>query len=242
MQFRQELYLGPRFDFSEFFKSGYLTDCEIRVRSLESDGFDKIRAHRAILANSSDFFYNSFTSGMTEAETGIVETTKNPMGLLSRVIEFIYSGNIEFDESEAMSLLFIAHDYGINALTARLQAYIDSVESPDVVLQFVDQCFEGEFVNELKDLVPVISRLYDKFGMSRLTTALDIPTFTLVLANLKDFDDSKKADELIEFVGKGYQCVDEDREAIGHLFARSSPEVKKKLCASRLNIQPKDFK
>ena len=241
MEFRQELYLGPRFDYLEFFNNQFLTDCELRVRSLESDGFDTIRAHRVILANSSDFFYNSFTSGMTEAETGIVEMTKNPMGLLPRVIQYLYSGNIEFDESEAMSLLFIAHDYGINSLTARLQAYIDSVESPDVILRFADQCFESEFVSELKDLVPAIARMYDKFAMSRLTTALDVPTFALVLASLKNLDDSKKVNELLEFIGKGYTCVDEDREAIGHLFAKSSSNIRQRLIASGLDLQPKHF-
>ena len=217
MEFHRTVIIAPRLDFLRFFKEGLLTDCEIQIRSMESDAVESIKAHRAVLANSSQFFYNTFTSGMIEAKTGIVEITNNPNGLLPRVIEFLYSGDIQIQEGQEMSLLSIGHNLGINSLVSAVMSYVNNLSSTDKILNLIDQCFNMELINELPLLVPTIARHYSDFGITRLTQALDVQTFLQVLEKVP-LTGETKANHLIEFVGD-YKCEACEKEAIAKFFA-----------------------
>jgi hypothetical protein len=238
-EFRQVLVLNPLFNFSYFFEKGLLTDCEIHVFEIEgSQDYQVIRAHRAILSNSSEFFENMFTSGMIEAKTGILEI-RGIYQHLVQVVRYLYSGDLQFVNGSVMQLLSLATHYGIHSLRSLLSAYIQQ-SSPEVLLGFIAQCFNYELADELRFLEDFVARHYSNISMHNLSTALDVVTFVHVLAKVEGRSLSEKFSDLIQFLGD-WECSAQERAAIGALFKTADPTLQRTISAQRQRLLPEKF-
>lgn len=212
-QYTQELFLAPLFKFGEFFESGLLADCEIHVhQSMDDPEYQIIRAHRLVLANSSDFFHNSFTSGMIETETGVVDVYTNPNNLFPVVVKWMYDGSLAFDPSQIMSLLSIAHNYGIRKLDIELNKVLEKNITPETILSYVQQCFDNELSDELKGLEPYLAKYLMDIPIGELSDALDVATFARVLEK-SSLTNEQKVPLIREFLGD-WDPSDEEKDAL----------------------------
>jgi hypothetical protein len=206
-----QFYSDPIFDFSSSLSNHEICDCVLRV-----DG-DEIPAHRIILANSSDFFMNAFTSGMQEAEQNIVEITYNPGNVFPKVLEFIYSGRIDFDPPELVPLLAVAAYYSIGSLTECLDEIMAREIRADNLIPFVQQCYEMGLQEALNALVPVIRRFVPDIPMDLLTHELDVRIFAQVVKGMQ-IRVTTKTELLNSFLGEHVPDEDEVKaleDAIG---------------------------
>ena len=111
------IYFDPIFDFSEFrADSGHLYDCTIDL----GDG-TTVSAHQAILSTTSEFFFNAFTSGMTEQETRHVKLEVNPGNIFPLVLNWMYNGHIDITPDNIMALSVVTRFYGIGRLLASVE-------------------------------------------------------------------------------------------------------------------------
>lgn len=220
MDYQTELYLNPLFNYLDFYKNGKFTDCEL---IFDDPSQPAIRAHAAILANSSAFFRNALTGTMAEAKSGKLELFENPMNLMPKVIEYMYSGRLEYTDDQVMSLLHIANTYFIPSLQERMTAYLKANVSHDNIYSFANQCYQYELESELTDpnegLVPLFVAYFDKLSIKNLTKNLDVITFCKILEGLPptDYDAEKKISILNEFIGD-WKCDDEEKKACLSLF------------------------
>jgi hypothetical protein len=181
-----------------------------------------VRAHRAILANTSLYFENAFTSGMREAETGIVEARGVPYPHFAAVVRYQYSGNISFDDESVIWLFYIARHFGIQSLHNLLVKRV-SASPPEAILGYVAQCFNYELAEELRMLEPIIASHYTNMTMQNLTSALDVITFLNVLARVgKNIVD--KFDDLERFLGD-WECSPTEKAAIASAFKAAPPQI-----------------
>lgn len=68
-----------------------------------------IRAHKSVLAASSAYFNAMFTGGLLEKQQDLVEMHSVSEKILSHLIEFIYSGNVNLTQDNVQEL-FVAAD------------------------------------------------------------------------------------------------------------------------------------
>ena len=203
------------FDFAEFFENGFLTDCEL-VLGGEDGAREVIRAHKMVLANYSRLFYNTFTSGMQESITGVVEILNNPMNLFPRVVRWMYAGELEMKLAEAMPMLAIANYYDIEGLRQSVLDVVMGAENRDKLVMFVQQCFDHELVEELRVLEPLLVKYVEANPTEKtckeLSDAVDVATFGRVLAGTK-LANEKKIKMIREFLGD-WNPSDEEKQAL----------------------------
>ncbi|KAH0795457.1 BTB/POZ domain containing protein [Histomonas meleagridis] len=224
MNFQRDLIFTPLFDFKPFYNDGFLSDCEIRVHDNQYDAsYVSIKSHVAILSNSSDFFFNSFTSEMDEQKTGIVHVYDNPSGLLQKVIEWMYNGQISFTDNELMPLIHISKIYGIRTLDAVLSRYLDTHVNPQIILNYASQCFEYELADELKLLELYFVKFFDKITITNFTNSLDVITFTNIIKRV-NIDYPKKIKILNEFLGD-FKCDKEELAALKTVIPPNNKEA-----------------
>lgn len=81
--------------------------CNITLVAKEGNEF---KAHRNVLSAASPFFSKLLQSEMKEKEEGVIRFEEISKSVLSDVLEFIYTGNVEINEKNAGDLI-IAADY-----------------------------------------------------------------------------------------------------------------------------------
>jgi hypothetical protein len=196
------------FDFSDFFEFKFLTDCEIRIYDSDRTSFRSVPAHRVVLANSSVFFYNTFTSHMTEELTGIVEVVVSVPELFESIITWFYTGLIDFDESHLMLLLDWSQLYGIIRLRDLVLDALPSIVNPDNLIGFIQQCFDYEIADPLQFLEPAIGHLFRELSISVLSEALDVSTFARAL-KYTDLSNVERVAAIETFLGDWQPTLDE---------------------------------
>ncbi|OHT02081.1 BTB/POZ domain containing protein [Tritrichomonas foetus] len=215
--FHVRTHYYPIYDFSNFCCDDQkLADCQLILPSGEI-----IKAHILLLANSSEFFYNAFTSGMTEQVKREVNIKVNPMNLFPKVIQWIYSSQIQVEENEIMSLFSIARVYGINSLYNLLEEKIKQKINPNNIYDYINQCYDNELTSELLFLTQYIAYFLPQLNLQSLSDNLDVPTFCQVLEKC-EIEPEKKMTTLTTFLGN-YQCTESDMEAIVQLFDPKNP-------------------
>ena len=223
VSYTQRVELSANWNYSSFFNNKFLSDCTIKFDGTE------MPAHIFVLANGSDFFYDMFRSDMKEATTHIVEITHNPMNLLPRAIEFLYTGKISYKSSELMAILSIARFYRIDQLIKAILDEIDRTATKDDILSYVDQCYDQSFSNELEYISQFITKFYSKYTISELSDKLDVKTFVLVIKPLK-LNTDQLISTLTEFLGDYDLNEDEtEKEAVLDLFDPNEKGLKDKL-------------
>ena len=228
------------FDYSDFLDSGFLSDCKLIIPNGEEK--TEIKAHIFILANSCQYFHDMFTGEMSEAQTHIVHITHNPQNLFPRVIKFLYNGKLEWKVDETISLLSIARFYKIDCLYKALDAKINEIMKPELVLPFVSSCYDNQFTNELNYMIPFISKYFDSFKISELSDALDVTTFAKVIDPIKGgFGTDKLIDIITEFVVDYEFESKEEQSSLLALLPRAEKGLKQKIIARGCPWAPKPF-
>jgi hypothetical protein len=218
----ERVFYDPIFNYKTFLPAddhpGQLCDCTLAL-----PGGIQLEAHQIVLANSSQFFLNAFTSGMSEQETRTVTVGFNPCGLFPSVLHWMYTGEIEATPDTIMPLIAMARFFGIEALVDNLSSYFAVKIEPDLecVRQCVRQCYELELPTALEFLIPTISRNLEEpdssFDMSWLSDALDVATFYAVIQGT-GADLSQKVHWATEFLGD-YEMQPHEKEVLHQIFA-----------------------
>jgi 3-hydroxyacyl-CoA dehydrogenase len=130
MQDTENVYFDPIFNFIDFLPDstspGCLCDCTLDL----PDG-TQLQAHQILLANTSQFFLNAFTSGMSEQETRTVTLTFNPCNLFPVILHWMYTGELNVTEETLMPTLAMARFYGVQMLADQLAGfYRERIERP----------------------------------------------------------------------------------------------------------------
>jgi hypothetical protein len=125
MEWRQTLIFNSHFNFLSFFKDEPFTDCQIHLDEHGwSTDFQVIEARRAVLATSSTFFENIFTSGMQESRSGIVEVRNYQYTPLFEIVRFLYCGTLTFTEDIIVQAYSLARNFSISSLVEALDEYL----------------------------------------------------------------------------------------------------------------------
>lgn len=208
------IYFDPIFDYSEFrLENGHLYDCTIDL----GDG-QLVPAHQLILSTTSDFFFNAFTSGMSEQETRHVKLDVNPGNVFPTVLNWMYTGEIEITTDNVMALSAIAQFYGISVLIGHTETMIESSVREDckILIKFIQDCFEMELVEELDRLVPLIAQHFTKFDIQELSDNLDVRTFCKIREML-GMQLSEKVACTTAFLGE-YDADENERKILNEMF------------------------
>ena len=167
------------FDYSDFLKQKVITDC---VLICPNDNNKKYNAHRIILANSADFFLNSFTCGMAEEASREVEITTNPGNVFPLVLNWIYSGKIQVEKKNLLNIIEVACFYSVTELCKSLDEYLTKYINKDNILELFDQCYQENLNNAKNFLAKHLVNFLDEIDMSQLTNIIEVPIFCKALS------------------------------------------------------------
>lgn len=174
-----EFFSAPIFDYSEYLENGVICDCTIECRGAQ------YKAHRVVLANSSTFFYNAFTSGMTEEEKRVVKVSDRFADMFPKVLNFIYTGAIDVEEHEIIPLLEQSEYLGITSLGQCLCSIMDPIITEETLLAYIRQCYDTGCKLALERLVPYMAKFFNTISVKDFSDALDVFTFCLVVKSLE---------------------------------------------------------
>ena len=96
--------------------------CDVVVRVNSSFSFP---AHRCVLSASSSYFQALFSDDFLEKRSGVVELEELGAIEMEKVLEFIYTGEVEIDLSNAQDLVMAADYLNIPALKLNASAVIE---------------------------------------------------------------------------------------------------------------------
>ena len=81
------------------------------VSLVVEDGRREFKAHRRVLSDASPFFEKLFNSDMTETIQGVVRLEMLTELCLGKILEFIYTGNIQISTEDDAQEVIVAADY-----------------------------------------------------------------------------------------------------------------------------------
>ena len=210
--YTEDVHICPRFDYNDFYDSGFLSDVKLKIKN-----GPEINAHIIVLANSSRFFYSMFTGDMQEARKHYAELKHNPGNLLTRVIRYMYTGKIQWDFEETMSLYSIARFYQIDSLLHHIQQQLEKIVTAQNVMQLVDQCFQEHLLDELRYIERFVVKYYQELKLEDLSDQLDVLTFANILSSPelpKKFTSQELVETITNFLVDYEFEKDEEREAL----------------------------
>ena len=213
-----EFFSAPIFDYSEYLENGVISDCTIEC------GGAQYQAHRVVLANSSTFFYNAFTSGMTEEEKRVVKVSERFADMFPKVLNFIYTGAINVEQHEIIPLLEQSEYLGITSLGQCLCSIMDSTITEETLLAYIKQCYDNGCKLALERLVPYMTRFFNTISVKDFSDALDVFTFCLVVKNLE-----LPADEVVAILNEfleGYTPNEQEKARLDSVIGDCSTSVK----------------
>ncbi|EAX92653.1 BTB/POZ domain containing protein [Trichomonas vaginalis G3] len=174
--------MQQEFDFSEFFDKSLVTDCLIKF---EGSSSAEIRAHKLILANSSNFFFNMFTGQMDEERTGTVNLVYNPDNLLQEAIRWMYNGKKfyeDYDIEKLLKLYAVSAFYTIENLQNDLKTVISQKIPQLKMLNYCDFCYKQGLSETLNYLAVLIGENFEKYDdISKMSDILDVRVYALAL-------------------------------------------------------------
>ena len=93
----------------------------LRVR-----GTINFSAHRCVLSASSSYFQALFSDDFLEKQSGVVELKEIGASVMEKVLEFIYTGEVEIDSASAQDLVMTADYLNIPALKLNASAVLET--------------------------------------------------------------------------------------------------------------------
>lgn len=221
----KDFYYQDIFNYSSFLKDDFLTDCEIRIHSKEkAPEFTSIKAHRLVLANSSVFFHALFTSGMEESQTGVVDVYDDIHSLLTKIIDWMYSGIINFTLNDLIPLLNLSHKYGIDQLETILKDDLSKHVNAANVLKFAQICYDDELQNALDILIPFLSLHFSEIKIQDFSNTLDVATFAKVIKET-DLSTEEKIIKITDFL-QNWEPSAEEKMQLFYAFSPSESQLK----------------
>jgi hypothetical protein len=170
--------------------------------------------------SSSEFFDNIFSTQCTESRTGIVELVNVPLGAVQRVVRWCYEGDLEFDDSEFMTLYYLSRYLGITQLERDLRAHLDSVITAQNVLDYCSQCYENGYSQELMELDGYLVSFLDSMRMDKVSQVLDVATFARIL-KASGLANARKVEFINVFIGD-YKTNRDEEEALASCLTRDA--------------------
>lgn len=132
-------------DVSRLARSPALADIHLKCTSEneEEEDTEPIPAHKFVLGARSPVFYSMFTNGMKECTTAAsLITVHFKRNDFLKIIDFLYSGNIELEHESVLETLAISDFYGLEDVRKLCIAFIvDNIAVMDCVevLQYAHQ-------------------------------------------------------------------------------------------------------
>ncbi|KAJ0062906.1 hypothetical protein NL108_008214, partial [Boleophthalmus pectinirostris] len=108
--------------------SGLLCDVEIQVEDR------RFKAHKTILAATSDYFYHLFTSQPQSSHTPL-RMDDMAADMFSFVIDFIYTGHISIEEKHTEQLLVAATRLEVKGLTDKLAEAVSKSQNGQITVK-----------------------------------------------------------------------------------------------------------
>ena len=96
--------------------------CDI---SLVANGGKEFKAHRNLLSAASPFFEKLLQSEMKEKEEGVIRFEDISELILADILEFIYTGSVEINETNATDLIIAAEYLLIEGLKTKLGRFLE---------------------------------------------------------------------------------------------------------------------
>lgn len=124
--------------FLDFYKHGHFSDVTILTQS------GSYRAHRMVLAFSSEFFEAMLLSEFQETHTAVIDlrNTFDPRDIFPEVLKILYSGRIDITRSTAVPLLAMSDVLLIASIQTKCNEYIATHLNKKTALEFLLQAIE----------------------------------------------------------------------------------------------------
>jgi hypothetical protein len=231
MEYTQDLYASWLCNYEEFYEggapplAGFLSDCRIQVLPYAgAPPADVMAGHRVILSNSSDFFYNIFTAGMREAQTGIVEVICKPPSIFRSIVRWMYSAKLEFSPGNIVNFIQVSHEYGILQLEQFFAGELATIVTPQNLLGFLDRCFEDQLPDAIGALEPFLVKFLSDIDARELGRVCDVATFVRALGKCQ-LGNKERIELITQFVDAdtGYELTSDDRMRLTQCLNRSEP-------------------
>jgi hypothetical protein len=225
MDYSQDLFCSCLFQYTKFLGSTNLSDCTIQVYQHQTDTTPsyELPGHKLVIANSSEFFYNSFTSGMEESATGVVRVFANPPSLFRTILEWMYTGILSYDESLILHMIQICHDCGIAQLEHFLVNQLPNIIRPDNICHFLRGCFDDALPDALPTIVPLLAQCIGDIDAAELSSVCDVATFTAAVKQ-SNLTGAQRLEEVAAFFDDPeYEVTPDDRQRLLELLKSVPP-------------------
>ena len=231
---KEILTITSDFKYLDFYQNKKFSDCKVIVPNKDGST-TTIDAHILILSNSSEFFYNVFTSGMQESQNGIVNITVNPQDLFPKVIEYFYTGELLIEKPEnILDFLEISIFYSIEQLKQKLITFIRENLDVSNLLLFTDYCQTNEYVNAMIFFYSIYVEMYkeNKITIDDMSQTLTCSDFAQIIKGLK-LSNSEAIPLITQFYGT-YEGSPEEKMDLLNSLDTSDRSLRRTLH----NLQP----
>lgn len=240
MEANQEIS-SPLFDFSIFYQDEFLSDCDLLVKNKDDKIVSTIRAHRIVLANSSDYFSDAFSSGTVEEYSRQVDlrfSEEVEVNSFLQIICFIYKGEIDFSFETFVPILHMARYFRVKALQEMLEQHLDQI-TKDEIIPLVTQCYDLQYPSELELFDKYIIKYFDEIPISALSDSLDVNTFCRIIQKMQ-FGVEKRIDIINQFIST-YEPNDDERKSLLDVLAPINKELKNLVKSKNITWLPIKF-
>ncbi|OHT05285.1 hypothetical protein TRFO_26970 [Tritrichomonas foetus] len=214
MFFRERL----QSNFELYRKNKTFCDCKIVLSDHE------VLAHRLVLAKYSSFFLDLF---MKTNEKGIYAFRPefNPQDTLESVIDFLYTNQIDLDQSNLVAYLSVSKFYGIPILEEIVTEQFPQCTNKDTVLEFCRQCVEYNIPAQAKIFVPTVAENWSSYQINNIYSHIDPTILADVLndSHLANLKQDAKLQIIDGFISLHPTTTNEQREQLATVIDWSHP-------------------
>lgn len=232
----------PNFDFSDFYQDDFLSDCNIQLVDKDGNIFSKIRAHRLVLANSSDYFNSSFTIQSKESLTSTVDvclSNEEERNLFPLIICWMYQGDIHISLETFMPLLYMARFFGIIKLEQEMKQYLKENISSEYILPLVNQCYAFGYTNELEFLDQYTIKHFSELDISALSDTYDVSVFCRIISKM-NLDIENRINVINQFISS-YEPSEDEKEILLNTLMPINKQLKNLVKSYGVTWLPQKF-